>query len=157
MNKILEYQIPLFIFLGAVVFALAIYLGFLFTKLKQQKNDQDDLQKKFDEKLKEQDYYFKDSLVTLARATLSGQCDLSECCIRVRKILEYYPELEANKDFGPIITMYEQIKIFPTHQERLDQSKQEIFEQDKKRFEIENDFRESVHNSLEKLIQHIKI
>ena len=157
MNTIIEFQIPIFIILGLIVFGLAGYLGFLFVKLKAQKADQDELQKKFDEKIKEQDYYFKDSMITLARATLTGQCELSECCIRVRKLMEYYPEMEANQDFGPIITMYEQIKIFPTHQERLDQTKQEIFDQDKRRYEIENDFRESVHRSLEKLIDHIKL
>lgn len=157
MKNIIEYQIPIFIFLGLIVFILAGYLGFLFVKLRAQKSEQDEMQKKLDEKIKEQDYYFKDSMVTLARATLTGQCDLSECCIRVRKLMEYYPEMEANKDFGPIITMYEQIKIFPTHQERLDQTKQEIFNQDKQRYQIENDFRESVHKSLEKLIEHIKL
>ena len=47
--------------------------------------------------------------------------------------------------------MYEEIKSFPTHERRLEQSKQQIFQQDSLRFKIEDRYREDMIKSLDLL------
>ena len=157
MDSIIENKLVIFIGLGAIVFALAIYLGVLLTKLRAQNEKTKEMQTKLDAEIKKQDEYFKDSLVTLARAGISGQCDLSECCIRVKKILEYYPDIEKEGELQSIQSMYSEIKGFATHQQRLDLPKQEVYNQDIKRYKVEDNYREEFLKSLKSLIKIVEV
>ncbi len=157
MESIIENKVIIFSGLGTVIFGLAIYLGILISKLKRQNEKTKEMQAKLDAEIQKQDDYFKDSLVTLARAGISGQCDLSECCIRVKKILEYYPDIEDENDLRPVQDMYNEIKDFATHQQRLDLPKQEVYNQDIKRYKIEDSYREEFLKSLKKLIKIVEV
>jgi hypothetical protein len=65
---------------------------------------------------------------------------LSEACIRIKKLLEYYPHVENLEEFSVIQKMYNEIKDFATHDVRKELSKQEVFNQDKLRVKIEKEY-----------------
>ncbi|MAX66342.1 MAG: DUF2489 domain-containing protein [Bacteriovoracaceae bacterium] len=151
MDFLERYSILIFIVLGAIVFGLSLYLGIIFSKLKGQKELAKELEFKLAQSQKEQDFYYADSILMLCKATLQGQCDYSEACIRIKKLLEYFPEIEANEDFYVFQQMYQEIAGFATHQERLNLPKQEIFRQDQLRFKVEQKYEDKFMKSLKQL------
>jgi hypothetical protein len=138
----------IFVGLGTIVFILSIFLGMTLVNLKAQKKKQQQNQIKFDAEIKKQDEYFKDSIVIICKATIQEQCEISEACIRIKKLLEYYPEIESIQDFVVIQSLYEEIKQFPTHADRLKLSKQEMFKQDQNRFGIEKKYESDFRSAL---------
>ena len=157
MNFIEQYSLFIFIFLGLVAFFLSILLGITLRSLRAQKKKQDDYKVKLEAEIKKQDHYFKDSIIIICKATIQGQCEFSEACIRVKKLLEYYPDIESKKDYIVIQQMYEEIKHFPTHAERLSLSKKEIFKQDKLRFTLEKKYEQDFRKSLEILQKDFEV
>ncbi len=144
MNFLIENANIIFIVLSVLVLGLSIYLGILLSQVKK-KND------KIREEKEKKDLFIKDSLKIIALATIQGQCDLSECCNRIKNLIDYFPELANKAEFQVFQQMYEEIKSFPTHERRLEQSKQQIFQQDSLRFKIEDRYREDMIKSLDLL------
>lgn len=156
LNLLKENSNLIFTILGLIVFVLSTFLGITVVKLRDQKRKQADYNTRLAEEVKKQDFYFKDSIITICKATVQGQCEFSEACIRIKKLLEYYPEIASEEQFKVIQNMYEEIKGFSTHGERLNLSKQEIFNQDKARFSIEAKYKQDMHKSLEILQKKIE-
>lgn len=142
--------------LGVVTFLLSIYLGMIIVRVRNLKNARL-LKQQLNERKKEKEFakrdaFFKESIITICRATVQKQCELSEACIRVKKLLENYPDIAAQKEFEVIQQMYTAIEEFPFLEARSALSKQERFVQDNKRFKIEEDFSEKMYNSLNLLL-----
>ncbi|MFT6630672.1 MAG: cbb3-type cytochrome oxidase subunit 3 [Bacteriovoracaceae bacterium] len=157
MNFIEQYSLFIFVALGLIAFFLSIFLGITLTSLREQKKKQNDYKEKFEAELKKQDYYFKDSIITICKATIQGQCEFSEACIRIKKLLEYYPDIESKKEYKVIQEMYDEIKHFSTHAERLSLPKKEIFNQDKLRFSLEAKYEQDFRKSLEILQKDFEV
>jgi hypothetical protein len=142
--------------LGVVTFLLSIYLGMIIVKVRNLKNarllKQQLNERKKEKELAKRDAFLKESIITICRATVQKQCELSEACIRVKKLLENYPDIAAQKEFEVIQEMYTAIEEFPFLEARSALSKQERFVQDNKRFKIEEDFSEKMYNSLNLLL-----
>ncbi len=151
MEELQSYQLIIFTVLGLIVFILAIYLGILFSKISKQKITNKQQQELLDKKIEEQDIYFKDSIVSISRATLNGQCELSEACLRVVNLLKYYPEISAQPEYEPLHEMFSEIKEFAVLEERKKLPKQEVYNQDKKRLMVEKKYEHTVLKSLELL------
>ena len=151
MNFVYQNSTLIFVALGVVVLLLGGYLGFLWSQIQNQKKLNKRKQEELQQKLDEQKKYVVDSLDIIALATLQGQCDLSECCIRVKNLIDYFPDQAQKNNFLVFQQMYEEIKKFPTHEARNKQSKQETFNQDKERFRIEDKYRDRMLKSLELL------
>ncbi|MAZ49603.1 MAG: hypothetical protein CME65_13665 [Halobacteriovoraceae bacterium] len=156
MKFINEYAWVIFIGLGTVVLFLGIYLGYLWRQLDLQKKETEKRKAESFQNKKEKDKYVVDSLDIIALATIQNQCDASECCIRVKNLIDYFPELSAKTELQVFHQMYEEIKDFPTHEKRKEQSKQKTFEQDKRRFRIEDKYRDRLLKSLETLREELK-
>lgn len=153
MKFIEENYIIIFLVLGFLAFALSIYLGFVLKKLKVKK-EQDQLkseirQRDFDKRQK----FLKESIITISRATVQNQCELSEACLRIKKLLENYPEIASEEQFSAIQEMYLEIEEFPFLEERAKLTKQEKFKQDNKRYAIEEKYNKRVRKALELLLR----
>ena len=135
--------------LSFVVFVLAIYLGFLYRQLAHQNQE-------LTRKEQERRQHVESSIHIIALATLQDQCDLSECCIRLKHLMDIYAEDFQQQEFSVVRDFYSEIKQFPTHKKRLDQTKQEIFNQDKQRFAIEEKYRMEMLKCLELLVTKFK-
>jgi hypothetical protein len=100
-----------------IVLGLAFYLGKLLSQLAQQKQQQQQAQQALERKRAEHQQYLLDSIVLIARATLEGQCELSEGALRIWVLLEnLQPELAQACRYPGLFAMYDCVKDMPTHE-----------------------------------------
>ena len=156
MEFIKENNILVFSILGLITFALSVYLGTLIVKVKNFKDAQKLKAEIRERNLAKREHFLKDSITTICRATLRGDCELSEACLRIKKLLENYPAIENEAEFRPIQDMYDEIKEFPYLEARQALTKQERFKQDNKRFKIEENYKEKMNKSLNLLLQRFE-
>jgi hypothetical protein len=119
--------------------------------LKQQINEKKQLKK-----TAEREVFLKDSIIIICRATVQKQCELSEACIRLKKLLENYPSIAQESEFLPIQEMYTEIEQFPYLESRNSLTKQERYKQDNARFKIEEAYTAKMHNSLNLLLERFE-
>lgn len=151
------YIVILFIFLTLVVFGLGIYLGMLLAKLKQQNIQTQQMKKVLELNLKEREQFLKDSILIIARASINQQCELSEACIRLWKLLENYPEVANKPEYAIIERMYQDLQEFAYLEDRDKLTAKERFDQDKKRFKVEDKYRSEMVKSLNLLIAQFSV
>ncbi len=127
-------MIKLLLVLGLLIIAgLAFYAGRLLFLLNKQTTAQKDVRNSRVNTIIE-------SIQTIAFAMSQQQCDLSEGCIRLYKLLEALP-IDPHPDYANIYpnvySLYEQIKHMPTHEQRQQQPKAERRKMDLQREELE--------------------
>lgn len=145
---ILSHRLAIYGVLTLIIFGLSIYLGYILRKLTLQKQLEKKATRFLAMKNEERHQYRIESIRTIALAALQDQCELSEACLRIKKLLEYYPSFEKDENFKIIQEMFVEIKDFATLSDRKELSKQERYNQDKKRFQIENKFEKELKDSL---------
>lgn len=144
-----QNQIVFFISLGLVTFGLAVYLGMLVKSLYAQKEQMNE----HEHKLQETAEYYKESILIISKSTIQGQCEVSEACIRIKKLLEFFPEIEHLEQFSVIQKMYNELKSFAYLQERKELTRQEVFKQDNARFQVEEKYQDKFVKSLRSLVE----
>ena len=149
-----ENQVLIFSLLSVLVFLLATYLGFLLNKLRLQKKVNDLHLLELESLRAQRQMEIKDSLGIIARAVINKQCELSEGCIRIKKLMDEI-ELNSSIDEGlePFERMYEELKDFAYLDARSRLSNQEKFNQDKKRFRIEDDYEAQILDACKVLLE----
>jgi hypothetical protein len=139
--------------LGALVLlALTIYLVHLLLRLRakhaasrrMEQEHSDRNQQLHDERIK--------SIELLCIAALAGDLDLSEACIRMHKLLSYYPGLQTEWTGQTLASVYEEIQHFATHEARLALTGAERRRQDRERQAIEMRHREALLRSFQALL-----
>ena len=95
-----------------------------------------------------------ESIQTIAFAMSQQQCDLSEGCIRLYKLLEALP-IDPHPKYAEIYpnvySLYDQIKHMPTHEQRMQQPKIERRKMDLEREELESQLESSILKEIEQL------
>ena len=132
---------------AVIVAALAFYAGKLLWQLQQQtkKRQQDELQ--YQQKLADKRRYLTDSIILICRAMLEQQCELSEGALRVWVLLDH---LQPDRQPDPVLSypglhqMYQVVKDMPTHEARKQQTKQQLFQQDKIRLNAEQELKQAI-------------
>lgn len=132
---------------AVIVAALAFYAGKLLWQLQQQtkQRQQDELQ--YQQKLADKRRYLTDSIILICRAMLEQQCELSEGALRVWVLLDH---LQPDRQPDPVLSypglhqMYQVVKDMPTHEARKQQSKQQLFQQDKIRLNAEQELKQAI-------------
>ena len=81
-------------------------------------------------------------MITLA--TLTGDCELSEGCLRIRALLSFYPGLRSAEVFAPIEDLHAAIHHLDVGDARRDLSAEELARQDRERHAIEGRHRSAV-------------
>ncbi len=156
----LEYikinQNIIFVVSTLLVLGLSIYLGYLIYLLKLQSK-----QKALTEKLKleedsKREKFVRESILIISKATLQGQCETSEACVRLKNLVSFYPELNSVAELVALNSFYNDIKDLAYLNERAKLSKQEKFNQDKKRFAAEDAHSEAFSNSLNYLVSYFE-
>lgn len=125
-----EYYVYLFIALGFVVLVpLAFYAGKLLFQLRQQNQARIELRQNRISNITE-------SIQTIAFAMSQQQCNLSEGAIRLVNLLESLPipsQPDWKASYPALFTLYESVKLLPTHEARAALSRQQRAEQDQAR------------------------
>lgn len=148
-----SYSTIIYSFLGLIVFILAIYLGILLNKLRLQSQHNNKIKMQMEKKEKERQEYLLDSLRIISLAVTQDQCEISEGCIRITKLLEEVSHLKDNQNLKYFFTAYEDFKEFPFLEDRKALSKQERFRQDNKRFLFEEQHASGVKVACSELLK----
>lgn len=130
----------LFTLLGATVLGLSIYLGVLLRKLREQKKFLEQTQEAARESWRRREGDIRGSLQTLALVIIQDQCEPTEGCIRVKKLVDEIDYLKDRQELAVFHEMYEEVKEFAILDDYKSLSKQEKFRQDNKRFSVEEKY-----------------
>ncbi len=142
-----SWFLPAFI---VIDLTLIVLIFFYWIKMRRTRAEMEQEQQKSKD-------YIKESLLTLTRASLQDQCDPSEAALRIGRLLDFYPlapELEREK---LIIKEYESnlqgLKIL---EERRQLSLQERYKEDRKRFQVEEKFKDVFLQSCQKILKSLE-
>lgn len=153
MNFLLEYQYVTISILLLIILLLSIGITYYYNDLKEKQK----LIAEYKEKEEQRIGDIHESLRIIALATIQDQCEISESCIRIHHLLKKTPAIDTSKiDYHIFKNLYQEIKKFATHEERKSLSNQERFNQDKERFSIEEQYKESYHLACEHLLKDLK-
>ncbi|WP_369600889.1 DUF2489 domain-containing protein [Hahella sp. SMD15-11] len=98
----------------------------------------------------------RESIKVLATCMVTEQIELSEGCIRIKVLLDHLdPDWQADERLKIFATVYGLLEEFPTHSARKAQSKQETFDQDKKRWKIEEEHRSALQAAARVLLEKL--
>lgn len=133
------------LFLILVNISLGYFIWKHFKKAKLQK-------KLIDKQLNDRIFHIEDSIYEISRATLQEQVEISECVLRLKKLMDLV-EIPTSiyERMEPVRKMYVEISGFAILDDRKSLSKQERFEQDKKRFKIEGEYHQDILKCCEEL------
>lgn len=130
-----------------IVAALAFYAGMLLWQLQQQTKQQQQQLLMAQQQKAEKQRYLTESIILICRAMLEQQCELSEGALRVWVLLDHLvPERQPDpvSSYPGLHQMYQVVKDMPTHEARKQQSKQQIFNQDKIRLAAEQELKDFI-------------
>ena len=139
--------------IAAIILAvLAFYAGSLLWQLQQQRQQQQ-------AKLTERKRYLTESIVTICKAMLAEQCELSEGALRLWVLLDHLvPEHqpEPTTTYPGLHQMYLVVKNMPTHDARKQQDKTLTKQQDNVRLQAEQDLKEFILADTQALLQRFQ-
>lgn len=154
-NLFQEYQVFIFTLLAVVVFVLATYLGFLINKLRLQKKMNELREKELEQLRAQREQSLVESVQIIARAVINEQCEISEGCIRIKKLLELL-DYDIQGPMSAIDQLYLELEGFAYLDERDALSKQEKFDQDRKRFGVEDKWEKDFKSACEALLKNMQ-
>ena len=123
-----------------VIVGLLGYLGRLVWQLRAQQRRQAAVREELAVSNQQQHEHRRKSIEMIALATIDGDCDLSEACIRIKHLLDYYPGLATDPDYRVIAEMYAEISGFATHEARAELTLKARAAEDRARYQIEQRF-----------------
>lgn len=135
------FDSPLLFFTGsAIIVGLLGYLGWLLWQLRAQTHQQTSVREALAVNNQEQHEQRRKSMEMIALAAIDGDCDLSEACIRIKHLLDYYPGLAADPDYRVIAEMAAEVSVFATHEARAELTREARAAEDRARYQIEQRF-----------------
>ncbi|MEH6473723.1 MAG: DUF2489 domain-containing protein [Halopseudomonas sp.] len=140
-----QYQGALIV-VGLVLIAGLVWL--INWQLKTQRQARQAQQQVLDEaraKAQEQRDYLVESVRVIASAVGDGQCELTEGCIRLKKLLDHLaPYLHEHETFSIVNQMYEATKHMPILDEWKKLKIKQRFDYTREREELEQQHREPI-------------
>jgi len=127
----------LLIILALVTLILSIYLGFLVTRLKKKRADNEKMANDYQQSFLKRRKDVLDSLYTLALVMEQGQVSIAEGCIRIKKLIDLDEELRFHADLADFHKAYLDFSEFSYLDSYKDLSNQEKFSEDLKRQQVE--------------------
>jgi len=149
----------LFLFLAgsAIILGLLGYLAWLLWQIRAQQRQQAAMRQELAVSNQEQHEHRRKSIEMITLATIDGDCDLSEACIRIKHLLDYYPGLAADPTYGVIGEMYAEVSVFATHEARAALTGEVRAVEDRVRYQIEqrygNDFMACMRTLHQKMLE----
>lgn len=121
-------------------------------RLKQQKVNQQQAERKHEQALLVHDKKVLDSVIIIVRAMKEEQCDISEGCWRLAVLLDSLKtSQDLNIEFPAIFELYGAIKHMPILAERKKLAKKERMKLDFERMKVEADLSPAIFENLELL------
>jgi hypothetical protein len=152
---IIQNQFIILIFLGLITLTLSIYLGLLFTRLWQHKKNLKKNEQELKSFLDQKRVETKESIRIICLATIQDQCEVSEAVIRLQKLVEFIPEHFEHINREILKSAYEDFGQFDYLEERKALSKQQRFDQDKRRFDLEKLYENKIKDFCREILSTI--
>ncbi|MFY1026747.1 DUF2489 domain-containing protein [Actinobacillus seminis] len=141
-------EITIFVIIGAlIIFALTGYAVYLLLALQKQKKALQRARQARADRLKE-------SIVIIAKAMQSGECNHSEGVLRLKMLLE--PLGKKLKEYQSMFALYEVVIDMPTHEARRELKKNERMKLDLRRESAEADLEQKIKLELHQLLSDIE-
>lgn len=122
-------------------------------KLKSLKAEQAEIQTQQTSALKQSHMKASDSIRHIAKFVVEEQAELSECCIRIKVLLDHVaPDYHEDPRFSIFNKMYDATAHMPTHQARKDTDKKQIKQLDEERFQLEAAHKEEIIEASQTLL-----
>ena len=138
---ILDNQKVFFIALSVIIPVLSIavfFQGKIF--FKQKKVDLEEQNKK-----RERQGSLKESIRIISMATIQGQCETSEACLRLANLLPLYEEVDPKEDqWQDLFSMFQEIRGLKTMSERADLKTQARHKEDQIRYAAEEKYHKRI-------------
>ena len=132
--------IIVFTVLSLIVLGLSVYLGILYGRLRRKRQELARLELQAERNQAERESDICQSLQTLALVIIQEQCEPTEGCIRVKRLMDEIDYLKEREELAVFHEMYEEVKELAILQEYKDLSKQERFRQDNLRYAVEEKY-----------------
>ncbi|MCE0493562.1 DUF2489 domain-containing protein [Vibrio salinus] len=149
---------------GIIIIGLASYAASLFVRLKKQTKLQEEVRKKQveleREALHKRNANIFESVETLCKVGIQGQCDLSEITIRVYRILEYVQgdaRIDVEKSYPALTELYHTVKDMARGDARKALAKKERMKQNMQRMKAEGRLGDLIKEELKLLQQKVKV
>jgi len=137
------------------IFIIVALSTFIASKLRTLRLNDDVIRKKEQEDAANK-LGLKQSLIVLCGSMLDKQVELSEGCMRVKVLLDHYDaRLHHDQVLKVFNEVYNRLADMPRFEARKELDKQTIFELDKERFVVEQEFEARVLTASRELIEKI--
>ncbi|SUB32472.1 transmembrane protein [[Pasteurella] mairii] len=141
-------EITILVIIGAlIIFALAGYAVHLLLALQKQKKALQQARQVRADRLKE-------SIVIIAKAMQSGECNHSEGVLRLKMLLD--PLGKKLKEYPSMFALYDVVMDMPTHEARHELKKNEWMKLDLRRESAEADLEQKIKLELHQLLSDIE-
>lgn len=131
---------------GLAIIAALVWL--ISRQLQAQRQERDARQRVLDEvrvKAQQQRDYLIESVRVISSAVADGQCELTEGCIRLKKLLDHLaPHLHQHESFSVFNQIYEATKHMPILDEWKKLKIKQRFAYTRERDELEQQHREAI-------------
>ena len=140
-----------------VILLLSVIAAYYRLKLRKLMNTKNfEMQKKWriqEEKQLATQNKLLDDCRFVAKALTSGQCDLTEACLRIITLRDHLPiHLQHKLQFDAMQAVYDATWKLPTHQAYKDLDKQTRFKQDSLRLKTETQYNDQAQKEALELI-----
>jgi len=149
------------IFGALIIVGLATYAGYLLAKLyyqtKAQQEEKQALLAQQTAQVNEHNQTLERDIRVIASATLSEQCELTECVMRIAVLSTRFatvgePLPNFTQQYAAIYGLYDKVKHYPTHQKYAELEKQKRMKLRVERMQLESEWHDRVIADLEKLL-----
>lgn len=157
MEELIPFKNYFFIAFGILIPVLAYAVWLQWKTLSQLKRDQKSLEEKLTRNDRERQNSLEESIRIISMATIQGQCEVSEACLRLANLIPHCRSVDhEDAEYEKLFSMYEEIKNLKTHQERKDLRAADRFKEDKFRFSCEEKYHDDIKRICESLYQIFK-
>ena len=150
-----QYQSELIVGGLVVIAGLLWLIGWQLRSQRQVREAQQALLEEMRIKAQEQRDYLVESVRVISSAMGDGQCELTEGCIRLKKLLDHLaPYLHEHQDYAIINQMYELTKHMPILDEWKKLKLKQRFAMTQQREALETEHRDAVEQAAKSLSRY---
>lgn len=155
----MSIEVMLIVLACIVIAVLAVYAGFLLSKVNNQRKQFAISAAKKRESITQQYLKNLNSVILIAKAMQQKQCEISEGCWRLSVLIDSIDEhaVTFHRKFPAIFNLYNKIKHMPILEDRKSLSKKEKLTLDMERMGYELELESAVQSDIDNLLPYSQL
>jgi hypothetical protein len=144
----LNHQVETIAILSLIIIGFSVGIYKLSTKLTKTQN----AIKALEEKKLEKQKGLRESIRIISMATIQGQCETSEACLRLGNLLPLYQDIDPKEDqWQDLFSMFQEIRGLKTMSDRADLKASARHREDQIRYAAEEKYHKRILGVCQKL------